>query len=483
MAYILGVDTGGTFTDAVIFDDAREEVVCKSKAFTTKSNLGVGISNAISQLSFHDYSEIWRVHLSTTLTANSIQEKDFFDKSYPLSREDGGEQNVRHLNRLLRYIIENWLRAVRGALDTYQITAALYVLGSDGTLMNEGAAKASPVSVLLSGPAASVIGGFFLSKEEDFLLIDMGGTTADITKIEHGSLRFCQQTLKINDYPIRLNALDIQTFSVGGDSHIHYDQFGSLVLGPKKVIPLCTASSFFPYLCEELNHYRKPDGYELFAGYETDCYIAGGRRNTIALTDFERKVVHYLEKAPHSLFFLAEHFDVDADALHLSKLVRQGYVYRISFTPTDVLHATHVYTEYDEKISDMAIKIMASLTDISPAQFISKCEDIVTNQLIFSCMQSIANFEKQQFDFRDSKATIFLMDKFLNPRQNLCSFNFTIRKPIVAVGAPSGSWVKAVAEKLGTRLILPPNYDVANAIGAAVSQKIRRNKNGLCFRN
>ena len=483
MAYILGIDTGGTFTDTVIFDEAKEEIVCKSKAFTTKADLYAGISNAISTLSFTDYPQIKRVHLSTTLPVNSIQEKDFFDKEYPLSKKDDGRQNSRHLNHLLQYITSSWLQAVKKVLADCQIRADIYVLKSDGCLMTEQEAQTDPVSMLLSGPVASVIGGFFLTKKEDFLLIDMGGTTADITKIENGALRFSDQIISINDYPIHIKALDIQSFSVGGDSHIHYDQLGSLQLGPKRVIPLCVAASVFPHLHDELFHYRKPQNYEMFAGYETDCYIAGGRRNTTALTDFERKVVHYLEKAPHSLFYLAEHFHVDPDALHLAQLARQGYVYRISFTPTDVLHGTDAYTNYHIEIARLAIEIMSSLSGISEKAFLSKCENMVTDQLIFSCMQSIANFEKQQFNFRDSAATMFLINQFLTRDQSLCSFHFTIEKPIVAVGAPSGNWMRAVAQKLGTQLLLPPNYEVAGAVGAAVSQRIRRTENGLCFRN
>jgi len=302
----------------------------------------------------------------------------------------------------------------------------------------------------------------------------MGGTTADITKIENGTLRFSHKTVTIGNHPIILNALDIQSFPVGGDTHIHYNQIGKLELGPRKVIPLCVASSQYPNLYAELRDHKKTPGYEMFSAYETDCFIVGKWKTTLGLSDFERKVMRFLSGEPHSLFCIADHFNIDPDALHLSKLVDTGYLYRISFTPTDVLHALGRYDDYDEAIAKLGAKIMADLGDYTVNEFLDMCETLVSNNLVFSCMQSIANFEKQQFDFRDSPGTLFLINKYLDCNQHLCSFEFNICKPIVALGAPSVNWMQQVAAKLGTDFELPEYYDVANAIGAAVAPDIRK---------
>ena len=47
MAFLLGVDAGGTYTDAVVLDDANDVVVASSKALTTRPDLSSGISAAI----------------------------------------------------------------------------------------------------------------------------------------------------------------------------------------------------------------------------------------------------------------------------------------------------------------------------------------------------------------------------------------------------------------------------------------------------
>ena len=42
MAYLLGVDTGGTYTDAVILDEGGDRVIASAKALTTRPDLRSG---------------------------------------------------------------------------------------------------------------------------------------------------------------------------------------------------------------------------------------------------------------------------------------------------------------------------------------------------------------------------------------------------------------------------------------------------------
>jgi hypothetical protein len=44
----LGVDAGGTYTDAVIFDLEKNFTICKAKSLTTRWDFTVGISKALS---------------------------------------------------------------------------------------------------------------------------------------------------------------------------------------------------------------------------------------------------------------------------------------------------------------------------------------------------------------------------------------------------------------------------------------------------
>ncbi len=76
MAILLGVDTGGTYTDAVLVEDDTR-VIASAKALTTKGDLSVGIGNAVDAV-LRDAGvsgdAIAMVSLSTTLATNALVE-------------------------------------------------------------------------------------------------------------------------------------------------------------------------------------------------------------------------------------------------------------------------------------------------------------------------------------------------------------------------------------------------------------------------
>ena len=77
MAYFLGVDTGGTYTDAVILDEAADRVIGKAKSLTTRGDLALGIGRAVDaalDLAGVAPEDIALVSLSTTLATNALVE-------------------------------------------------------------------------------------------------------------------------------------------------------------------------------------------------------------------------------------------------------------------------------------------------------------------------------------------------------------------------------------------------------------------------
>ncbi|KIN62648.1 Hydantoinase/oxoprolinase [Sulfitobacter noctilucicola] len=76
MALLLGVDTGGTYTDAVIIRD-EEMVVASAKSLTTRQDLAIGIGAAVSAVLTEagvDAADISLASLSTTLATNALVE-------------------------------------------------------------------------------------------------------------------------------------------------------------------------------------------------------------------------------------------------------------------------------------------------------------------------------------------------------------------------------------------------------------------------
>ncbi|MFP5481224.1 MAG: hydantoinase/oxoprolinase N-terminal domain-containing protein [Alphaproteobacteria bacterium] len=77
MAIFLGVDTGGTYTDAVILDESANRVLGKAKALTSRHDLAVGIGQAVDAAiaaAGVAAAEVALVSLSTTLATNALVE-------------------------------------------------------------------------------------------------------------------------------------------------------------------------------------------------------------------------------------------------------------------------------------------------------------------------------------------------------------------------------------------------------------------------
>ena len=72
---LVGVDTGGTFTDAVVISATTGEVLHTAKALTTRQDLAIGVSEALTKVvSEVDVDDIALVSVSTTLATNAVVE-------------------------------------------------------------------------------------------------------------------------------------------------------------------------------------------------------------------------------------------------------------------------------------------------------------------------------------------------------------------------------------------------------------------------
>ena len=77
MAYLLGVDTGGTYTDAVVLDEGNDRVIASAKSLTTRPDLALGVGRAIDaaiEKAGINPPEVAMVSLSTTLATNALVE-------------------------------------------------------------------------------------------------------------------------------------------------------------------------------------------------------------------------------------------------------------------------------------------------------------------------------------------------------------------------------------------------------------------------
>src|SRR2546425_3703609 len=112
---------------------------------------------------------------------------------------------------------------------------ALHLLHSAGGMMSVEAAKAKPLAMAASGPAAGVAAAAHLARVLRMpraLAFDMGGTTTDVCLINDGVAETSSQR-KLGGYPVRLPMVAVESIGAGGGSIAYADDAGALKGGPR----------------------------------------------------------------------------------------------------------------------------------------------------------------------------------------------------------------------------------------------------------
>ncbi|MDX6687862.1 MAG: hypothetical protein QOF86_3990, partial [Baekduia sp.] len=130
-----------------------------------------------------------------------------------------------------------YLERLTEALTAREIDTDLLVMRSNGGVASVAEAAARPVTLMLSGPAAGVLGAQWAGSLVDrnrLITFDMGGTSADIGLVtEAGVQEASARDTQIAGYPILVPMFDIETIGAGGGSIARVDDAGAFVVGPR----------------------------------------------------------------------------------------------------------------------------------------------------------------------------------------------------------------------------------------------------------
>ena len=550
MPFILGIDTGGTYTDAVVIEPDGGRIISKAKAFTTRHNFMEGICCCIDKLSRNALADVKRVCLSTTLATNAVVEgrggrvgllvigrepkempptvfqkglqgkldikgkiieqvdageakKAVLDMSkrhvdavaisgYASVRNPGQELEVKRiveeymenipvvcaheltsslgfddrtvtavLNARLIPIISDLIRATKTALREKGIDARIMVVKGDGSLVAESAALSKPIETILSGPAASINGGLFLTGIKDALIVDIGGTTTDIACASNGEVRINDEGASVGGWFTHVRASEMYTSGLGGDSCVRTGKDGKLEIGPERVEPLCVAGEKYPYLARELKTCAAGRTGEQILEPEADCFslICNSAHSW---NEYDKDIELLLEDGAHSLLYIKEKTGKDTQELQLSKLVSQGNIQRISVTPTDVLHVLNKYNEWDKKTAEAGIQILAKKTGDTPEGFAKSVYKAMINKLARAFLKYA-----EQFDRR------YLTDGESVSKSDAQKTKNTSTPPVIALGAPAKAWMPDVCRLLNTRLDIP-SFTMLQTLSAQLSGWLRK---------
>lgn len=141
-------------------------------------------------------------------------------------------ENAALLNACLVALARKTTRAFTAALRASAIEAPLYLTQNDGTVMLADVAEAYPVYSFASGPTNSMRGAAFLSKREEALVIDVGGTTTDIGSLRHGFPREANNVVEIGGVRTLFRMPDLLSLGLGGGTLV---TDAPLTIGPASV--------------------------------------------------------------------------------------------------------------------------------------------------------------------------------------------------------------------------------------------------------
>ena len=366
------------------------------------------------------------------------------------------------LNAHLLPIIDELLKKTRVTLSQKGIHAPITVMRGDGTMMSERQAAKRPVEMVLSGPAASIVGGAALTGIKDAFIIDLGGTTMDIANLCDGKADVSEEGATVGGWKTKVKAVDIRTFGLGGDSRLKKKGLG-FYFGPERAMPVCHAVKLYPYLMEEFkdildgNHSQVPgqvSGVDLTEGlilsYNGDVVESG----------LEQKLVELLQNGPHNIAWIADHLTDSEKKIGIKELLKRNRIRTISITPTDLLHASGELLRWDPYASKFWIAVLAGKEGVRPEHLIAELAERFRQQMCFALGKSAFSFEGR-YD-KDKVNDEWLFDAMFGEHGST-HIKILPGKKVVALGAPAAAWLT----KMDAEVVVPEHAEVASAVGAA----------------
>ncbi len=286
---IIGLDVGGTHTDIVLVGD--QGIERETKVITDHADLFNTVLTGLEKVTRGiDHQKINRVVLSTTLTTNAIVQNKLvpagmivaggpgIDPAYyrtnshyycvkgsidhrgretePVNsseikkiRDQLKKDDIRYVGIVSKFSVRNpqhvinaavypihrdFFEAVRCSLNKKGFTMPIHILKADGGTMTFDSSVDHPAQTILSGPAASVMGSIaFASRDEENLVLDIGGTTTDMAVLINRVPVLNPLGIQLDCYKSIIRSLATQSIGIGGDSHVRIEN-GELKVGPER---------------------------------------------------------------------------------------------------------------------------------------------------------------------------------------------------------------------------------------------------------
>lgn len=583
MRLAIGIDTGGTCTDAILYDFDTGTVRGQSKALTTYDDLTRGILQALDGLDPSLCRQARVAGLSTTLATNAcvegkfrqtrllllgidrhgvarygadygftnpdairylpckttitgqIQEepdwallqrqaKDWFadgescaiceiygirnggvleKRAAQIIREETGLPTVcaselfaglssleravsAVLNAGLLPLTQQFIQAVTVAFRQRDIDAEIMIVRSDSNLMGLNYSAEHAVETLLSGPAASALGGSVLTGQECAIVVDMGGTTTDIALIEEHAPLLEEGGIRVGKWKTLVNGLFATSFALGGDSAIRWDKNCVPSLGPNRVIPLCVLAEQYPAIVPTLQQQVRDVPRHTLPLHE---FLTLGRADwrTLPLSESDKRLCAALDtgdtrntsgalepsrQTPCSLTQAADWLGIDKYQLHTEALEQSGVILRAGLTPTDIMHVRGDYTRYNCSASRLAVQFAATSLGWSVETLCDWVYEEISRRLFVGISELLLEHASPYYRKHglDTGMQELLRLQWETRRSRFLDYRFRVREKCIGTGGPIHLFLPEAAKALGTSYQIPACAATANAVGAVAGQ-------------
>ncbi|WP_416841429.1 hydantoinase/oxoprolinase family protein [Haloferax sp. DFSO52] len=140
------------------------------------------------------------------------------------------------INARLEPVMSTYLNRLQERLTEEGFDAEVLIMQSNGGMASVQNVAKKPVTTLVSGPAAGVLSAEFEGNnvgKPNLIMLDMGGTSADISVIPGRVLERDPRDSTVGGYPTISPMLDIATIGAGGGSIAWFDGAMGFNVGPK----------------------------------------------------------------------------------------------------------------------------------------------------------------------------------------------------------------------------------------------------------
>jgi N-methylhydantoinase A/oxoprolinase/acetone carboxylase beta subunit len=266
------------------------------------------------------------------------------------------------LNASLLAILQDFIIAVRRAMERRKIMAPLMVVRGDGTLMSDEFAARIPVETIHSGPAASAIGGRFISRLDDALVVDVGGTTTDLALIEDGQVKVNLDGAAVGEYKTSVQAANLLSIALGGDSYITYSRDGQFTVGPERVLPMCHLAAEHPEVTRRLKALVRRQWPAVTPDWLEYWQLLREPQHGLVESPQQEALIALLRNGPLPIPEILKELKVlHVGQLNARELLRQEVIGKAGLTPTDLMHVEGSYQVWDREAAALALEIFAHL--------------------------------------------------------------------------------------------------------------------------